>query len=85
MSQFQPNCHPGNKFKIEEFWFVFKSFVIQCSLIFPQKIGGGENRKEPSFDLEFAFLDHRFSAFLFMQHINLNTFFESGKRGSRSK
>ena len=22
------NCHPGNKFKIEGFWFVFKSFLI---------------------------------------------------------
>ena len=37
-----PNCHTGNKFKIEGFWFVFKSF---CCNIFktdiPKNIGGG--------------------------------------------
>ena len=29
-----PNCHTGNEIKIEDFWFVFKSFFIKFLLIF---------------------------------------------------
>ena len=50
------NCHPGNQFKTEGFWFVFKSFCYHISTEFPKKIwrwwgfffGGGGGRKEPT-------------------------------------
>ena len=32
------NCHPENRFKIEAFWFVFKSFCHQILINFPKKI-----------------------------------------------
>ena len=31
------NCYPENKYKIEAFWFVFKSFCYQIFINFPKK------------------------------------------------
>ena len=36
------------KFKIEAFWYVFKTFCYQISINFPKSFaGGGGDRKEP--------------------------------------
>ena len=39
---------PENKFKMEAFWFVFKSFCYQIFINFPKKVFGGVGGTEKS-------------------------------------
>ena len=45
-------CHPENKFKIEAFWFVFKTFCYQIFINFQETIcSGGKTEKSQSMQL----------------------------------
>ena len=53
------NCHPENKFKIEAFWFVLKSFclikITYQIFINLKKMVVGETEKSQTIDLERLF------------------------------